>query len=261
MENDNIPQPLDTIMTQLGISNADLVNASTEQLTFKMVNKGRKGRRLAPKIQEKILKALLTLKPESKLRRRDLFLYEPDESVVKQVTNALTLARSRKISYPQFVDLLGKAGITRYKADVGPNRITFFITQGEAHLEQGSTISESAPGNYNEDGIRSAITDAQKGVIDHPTFLRRIYEAGISVYEVNVQNRKIVYKGQTQVYRETIPSSTPAPKTVEATPAPKPPKKKAVKKVVKRKNHRRKNLTRKGRRGVNERRPKKRKLY
>lgn len=243
-------------MIQLGVSNADLVNASTEQLTFKMVNKGRKGRRLAPKIQEKILKAFLTLKPESKLRRRDLFLYEPDGSVVEQVANALTLIRNKKISYPQFVDFLGKAGITRYKAEVGPNRITFFITQGEAHRVQDSVISEAAPGNYDEDAIRSAIADAQKGIIDHPGFLKRIYEAGISVYEVNIQNRKIVYKGQNQSYRENIASSTPEPK-VESVVSSKEPKKK----VVKKKSHRRKDLTRKGRRGVNERRPKKRKLY
>ena len=36
--------PLDELMTELGLSNADLVKASTEQLTFKMVQKARGGR-------------------------------------------------------------------------------------------------------------------------------------------------------------------------------------------------------------------------
>jgi len=60
-------------MTQLGISNADLVHASTQQLTFKNVQKGRVGRRLTPNIQDKILTALLALKPDLKVRRGDLF--------------------------------------------------------------------------------------------------------------------------------------------------------------------------------------------
>jgi len=51
-------QPLDGILCNLGLSNADIVSASTKQLTFKMVQKGRKGRRLTPNIQKKILEAL-----------------------------------------------------------------------------------------------------------------------------------------------------------------------------------------------------------
>src|SRR6185295_11982979 len=99
MENENIVQPLDTLMTQLGVSNADLVKASTEQLSFKMLQKGRKGRRLNPRIQDKILAALLTVKPELKLRRRDLFRYEVDESVAGQIKNAISLIQNKKIKY------------------------------------------------------------------------------------------------------------------------------------------------------------------
>ncbi len=40
-------QPLDALMEQLGLKNSDLVEHSTEQLTFKMIAKGRKGRRLS----------------------------------------------------------------------------------------------------------------------------------------------------------------------------------------------------------------------
>ena len=76
MENENIPQPLDELMTKLGLTNADLVRASTEQLSFKMVQKGRKGRRLTPNMQAKILAALLAVKPDLNLRPRDLFRYE-----------------------------------------------------------------------------------------------------------------------------------------------------------------------------------------
>ena len=73
MDNNNTVQPLDVLMTQLGLTNAQLVHASTAQLSFKMVQKARKGRRLSPNIQTKILTALLTIKPDLNLRPQDLF--------------------------------------------------------------------------------------------------------------------------------------------------------------------------------------------
>ena len=68
-------QPLDGIMARLGFSNADLVKISTEQLSHKMVQKGRKGRRLTPNIQHKILNALRALEPEEKFVIKDIFNY------------------------------------------------------------------------------------------------------------------------------------------------------------------------------------------
>jgi glycerol-3-phosphate dehydrogenase len=74
-ENEIGTQPLDALMTSLGLSNHDLVAASTEQLSHKMVQKGRKGRRLTPKIKTKILNALLIAVPDRAFAHRDLFNY------------------------------------------------------------------------------------------------------------------------------------------------------------------------------------------
>ena len=68
-------QPLEGIMTRLGLTNADLVNVSLEQLTHKMVQKGRKGRRLTIKIKMKILKALNLASPGEKFTPKNLFNY------------------------------------------------------------------------------------------------------------------------------------------------------------------------------------------
>ena len=51
-------QPLGRIMQELEMKPHDLVAASTEQLTHKMVSKGVKGRRLTVNIQMKIRDAL-----------------------------------------------------------------------------------------------------------------------------------------------------------------------------------------------------------
>ncbi len=68
-------QPLDAILTELGLKNSDLVEASKEQLTHRMVAKGRKGRRLTHNAQMKILKALNAIQKEKTYSLKDLFTY------------------------------------------------------------------------------------------------------------------------------------------------------------------------------------------
>ena len=58
-ENDLGLQPLSGLMSEHGLKPTDLVRNSTEQLTHKMVGRAAKGRRLTPKIQRKVLNALI----------------------------------------------------------------------------------------------------------------------------------------------------------------------------------------------------------
>lgn len=51
-------QPLDALMTQLGLANHDLAEASTEPLTHKTVQRARKGRRLTTPMQLRVVEAL-----------------------------------------------------------------------------------------------------------------------------------------------------------------------------------------------------------
>ena len=69
-------QPLDKLMTEMKLEDADLVNASTQQLTFKMVKKARKGRRLTSKVKYKVLNAINALSPDRKIKLRHLFNYK-----------------------------------------------------------------------------------------------------------------------------------------------------------------------------------------
>jgi hypothetical protein len=51
-------QPIARIMNELGLKPHDLVSASTEQITYKMVARACKGRRLTPHVQSKIINAI-----------------------------------------------------------------------------------------------------------------------------------------------------------------------------------------------------------
>lgn len=68
-------QPLDALMTKHGLSNHALVAASTEQLSHKVVQKARSGRRLTNRAKTKILNALHQALPELQFAHRDLFNY------------------------------------------------------------------------------------------------------------------------------------------------------------------------------------------
>lgn len=240
------PQPLDALMNRLGLTNADLVKASTEQLTFKMVHKGRTGRRLTPNVQAKIHNALLAAKPGLQVRRRDLFHYEPAESFVEGIAGANARARAREVTYPQLVDLFEAAGVTGYKVEVAAHRITYFGGGGEAHTIQGPAVSAPGPGSYNEDAVLAAIKDAQDGRIDYLGFLARIYGAGIVSYDVNVRSRKIVYQGREFSHGEDIPSS-------DAAAAPAAPAAAKARPKKKKSPNRRRSLTRKARMSSNKR--------
>ncbi len=51
-------QPIAKIITEHGLKPHDIVCVSTEQITHKMISRAVNGRRLAPKVQSKILNAL-----------------------------------------------------------------------------------------------------------------------------------------------------------------------------------------------------------
>ena len=67
-------QPVAAIVAQLGLKPHDLVAASTEQITHKMVSRACKGRRLTFNVQSKILNALNRASGKS-FAMKDLFNY------------------------------------------------------------------------------------------------------------------------------------------------------------------------------------------
>ena len=69
-------QPLDQLLGILRLQNSVLVSHSKEQLTHKVVAKGRKGRRLTLNAQLKILHALNACQSQAVYQLSDLFNYK-----------------------------------------------------------------------------------------------------------------------------------------------------------------------------------------
>lgn len=74
LERDLGEQPIIEILQENNLQAKDLVNISTEQISFKMISRACKGRRLSVKVQMKILTALNILS-KNDYKRTDLFNY------------------------------------------------------------------------------------------------------------------------------------------------------------------------------------------
>lgn len=73
---DHGPQPLAANMAAKDLKPADLVSASTEQITHKMISRAMKGRQLTSKTMDKVVRAYNTAAKES-AGHRELFNYLP----------------------------------------------------------------------------------------------------------------------------------------------------------------------------------------
>lgn len=69
-------QPLDRILSESGLSNHAVVDASDEFLTHKVVQKARKGRKLTRRTQDKIVRALNNVLRDHVYERTQIFNYE-----------------------------------------------------------------------------------------------------------------------------------------------------------------------------------------
>jgi len=70
---DFVKPSLNSILVQLNLTNDDLVKSSTEQLTFKQVQKARLGKKVTANIQGKIVRALNACGNGANYRQRELF--------------------------------------------------------------------------------------------------------------------------------------------------------------------------------------------
>jgi hypothetical protein len=68
------PQPIEKLLIKHKLTHHDVVAASTEQITHKMVNRACKGRKLSRRVQLKIVHAV-NAATEQDYKLKDLFTY------------------------------------------------------------------------------------------------------------------------------------------------------------------------------------------
>lgn len=117
------------------------------------------------------------------------------------------LSEQEKITFPEVVARLGKAGVELYYTDLLAPSKTYY-SKSEAYVVPGSLESEKVLGPvFNSDAVAHAIRQIQTGKIQYQEFLRLIMEAGVISYFVFIKGRKAIYFGKLgEQHVESFPS-------------------------------------------------------
>jgi uncharacterized protein YbcV (DUF1398 family) len=123
------------------------------------------------------------------------------------VEECAKLSEEEKITFPEVVERLNKAGVESYAVNMlVPNKI--YYAGNKAHvvpLKIKAALNVAA--DFNQDHIVQALHDIQSKKIGYQEFLKLIMEGGVISYFVYIKGRKAVYCGKHgEQYTELFPS-------------------------------------------------------
>jgi uncharacterized protein YbcV (DUF1398 family) len=111
------------------------------------------------------------------------------------------------IPFPEVVGKLTEAGVEQYFADLRRGSRTFYMPNGDSHVEESSSPAVSIGEQFSEADIVSALRTIQRGEIDYQEFVRRIMAAGCMGYFVYIAGRQAHYLGRRgERYEEMFPT-------------------------------------------------------
>jgi uncharacterized protein YbcV (DUF1398 family) len=113
------------------------------------------------------------------------------------IQTALEQSARGEISYPTLAQILVNAGIRSYHVDVAAHTATYH-GEGEPFTHQGQAIAhpQEPPPLFREDALKAAIIANQRKEIDYEEFLRRIWQSGTTVYDVDLEEKTVTYRGR-----------------------------------------------------------------
>ena len=124
------------------------------------------------------------------------------KQTVQILEECTQLAFEGRISFPEVVQKLSRAGIERYCADLVTFQKIYYTPEGES--ASVALPLQDAPGIavlFTDEGVDAAVRASQRGEIDYPEFLRRIMKAGVVYYDVFLKGRKAIYTGRNGDFR------------------------------------------------------------
>lgn len=128
----------------------------------------------------------------------------------KILTDCEHLSSESKITFPEVVKKLIKAGVETYYVDLIKRRNTYYGTDGRTEevmlsLKDLPFIAES----FDVSAVHEAVKHIQRQEISYPEFINEIMKAGTYGYIAYLRGRRVVYLGRTgEMHIEHFP---PAP--------------------------------------------------
>ena len=125
--------------------------------------------------------------------------------VMQECTDA---SDHERITFPEVVARLARAGVERYHADLLRAEKIYYLPSGESHRVQAGQIEATPAAAFTADGVAAAVRAIQQQQIKYREFCERIARAGCVGYLVSLAGRRAVYYGRTgDSYVEPFPST------------------------------------------------------
>jgi uncharacterized protein YbcV (DUF1398 family) len=87
-------------------------------------------------------------------------------------------------------------GVESYFVDFATQKETFYLSDGQAHMETMSLAVGPVAEEFSSEGIVAAIRGAQADTIRYPEFVKRSTGAGVIGYWAFLTGKKVVYFGR-----------------------------------------------------------------
>jgi uncharacterized protein YbcV (DUF1398 family) len=101
-----------------------------------------------------------------------------------------------KLVFPEVVQMLAAAGVQSYFADLVRGQETFYMPNGEIHVESMPPFPAKVATNFSQPGLLAAIRAAQADQIRYPEFLKRAMDAGTIAYWAFLTGKRVIYFGR-----------------------------------------------------------------
>jgi uncharacterized protein YbcV (DUF1398 family) len=110
-----------------------------------------------------------------------------------------TLAKSMagSIDFPEVVRRLTTEGVESYRADLVRLEETFYMPDGESHVEKMSLPQSPIAEEFSAEGVIAAIRGSQSGKTKYREFLKLAMDAGTTNYVVFLRGKRCIYFGRS----------------------------------------------------------------
>lgn len=119
---------------------------------------------------------------------------------------ALEESQAGKLIFPEVVKILSEAGVESYRADLIRGEDTFYMPNGETHVERMTLPAMKVAEEFSQAGVAAAIRAAQADEVRYPEFLKRVMAAGTAGYHVFLAGKRALYFGRKgEIHVEEFP--------------------------------------------------------
>jgi uncharacterized protein YbcV (DUF1398 family) len=128
------------------------------------------------------------------------------QEVVAVMHECATRSHEGTISFPEVVRKLAEAGVEWYHTDYLREEHTYYLPNGESHIEAMGSLLEQSAQEFSDAGVDAAVRSIQRGEIEYNEFVRRTLAAGCVGYFVLIAGRHAIYFGREgEQHREPFP--------------------------------------------------------